>query len=108
MKTFNTMTTLTEVLEDLRVKKMDTEFRWTNEGFTAGTEKRYLPHNLVITETYRFDGMSNPSDMCILYIIKSSDGIIGYSLDSYGTYSNHEKGYYDFMKEVPILRQNGK
>ncbi len=102
------MTTLTEVLEDLRIKKMDTEFRWTNEGFTAGTEKRYQPHNLVVTETYRFGGMSNPSDMCILYIIESSDGIIGYSLDSYGTYSNHENGYYDFMKEVPILRQNGK
>jgi len=104
----HTMTTLTEVLDDLRIKKMDTEFRWTNEGFTSGTEKRYQPRNLVITETHRFEGMSNPSDMCILYIIESSDGIIGYSLDSYGTYSNQENGYYDFMKEVPILRQNGK
>ena len=108
MKTFNTMTTLTGVLEDLRKKNMDTEFRWTEGGFTTGAEKKYQPQNLVITETYRFEGMSNPSDMSILYIIKSSDGIIGYSLDSYGMYSNHEKGYHDFMKQVPILRQNGK
>jgi len=39
MKTLHAMTTLTEVLEDLRKKSMDTESRWAEGGFTAGTEK---------------------------------------------------------------------
>ena len=100
----NDMTTLTEVLNNLCITKMDTEFRWIEGGLTVGNEKIYTPDNLTIFDTYRFEGMSNPSDMSIIYMIKANDGTIGYSLDSYGVYSNHEAGYYEFIRLIPILR----
>lgn len=97
------MTTLTEVMEKLRVKKLDNEFRWTSEGFTTGKGKVYQPGDLEIVKVYRFEENTDPSDMCILYIIKASDGLVGYSLDAYGTYSNHddEEGYDNFIRLIP-------
>jgi len=56
------MTTVTSVLEKLRVKKRDKEFRMTPEGFTAGTGKYYQPEDLKIIRTYRFEGESDPGD----------------------------------------------
>lgn len=98
------MTTLSSVLERLRVKKMDHEFRWTSEGFDSGNGKKYQPEDLKIVKTYRFEGASDPSDSSILYIIEANDGLIGYSIDSYGVYSNHEdeEGYDNFIRHIPV------
>src|SRR6476620_1567456 len=102
MQVQNQMTTLTEVMEKLRLKKMDNEFRWTKEGFTANKGKVYQPEDLEIVRTYRFEENTDPSDTCILYIIKANDGLIGYSLDAYGAYSNHddEDGYDNFIRLI--------
>jgi hypothetical protein len=96
------MTTITEVLEKLRMKKMDNEFRWTKDGFTANKGKFYQPEDLEIVKVYRFEGMSDPADMSILYIIQANDGLIGYSLDAYGAYSDHddEEGYDNFIRLI--------
>jgi len=98
------MNTLSEVLERLRLKKLDNEFRWTPEGFTAGKGKVYTPEHLTIIKTYRFEGESDPSDMEIIYIIEADDGLIGYSIDAYGMYSNHEneEGYDNFIRKIPV------
>jgi hypothetical protein len=97
------MTTLSEVLEQLRIKNFDNEFRWTSEGFSAGKGKTYQPEELSIVKIYRFEGMTDPADMSILYIIKANDGLIGYSIDSYGVYSDHdnEEGYNNFIRRIP-------
>lgn len=102
--TLNEMTTLSTVLEKLRLKKMDHEFRWTNDGFTAGKGKSYQPENLTIIKTYRFEGDSDPSESSILYLIEANDGLIGYSLDAYGMYSNHddEEGYDNFIRQLQV------
>jgi len=98
------MNTLSEVLERLRLKKLDNEFRWTPEGFTAGKGKVYTPEHLTIIKTCRFEGESDPSDMEIIYIIEADDGLIGYSIDAYGMYSNHEneEGYDNFIRKIPV------
>ena len=97
------MTTLTSILEKLRVKKMDNEFKMTADGFGIGNNKYYQPEDLKINRTYRFEGDSNPSDNAILYLIEANDGLIGYSLDSYGAYSDHEgSGYDDFIRQIPV------
>lgn len=102
--TLNEMTTLSAVLEKLRLKKKDNEFRWTSGGFTAGKGKFYQPEELTIIKTYRFEGDSNPSDSSILYVIEANDGLIGYSLDAYGMYSSHddEEGYDNFIRQVKV------
>ncbi len=96
------MTTLSSVLETLRLKRQDNEFTMTEEGFTANSTKIYQPEDLTIIKTYRFEGESDPSDSAILYLIQANDGLIGYSIDSFGAQSNNADGYDDFIKKVPM------
>lgn len=96
------LTTLTSVLEKLRAKKLDTEFRWTEEGFSAVKGKSYTPEELKIIRTYRFEGDSNPDDSSILYVIKANDGLIGYCLDAYGAVTNHGPEFNNFIRNIPV------
>lgn len=97
------MNTLSQILELLRVQKKDTEFVMTAEGFTPGNQKYYQPEDLKIIKTYRFEGDSDPSAMVALYVIEANDGLIGYSIDAYGAYSNHDNDAYDnFIRKVPV------
>jgi hypothetical protein len=97
------MTSSSEVLENLRRKKMDNEFRWTPEGFRAGKGRTYQPDEMEIIKIFRFEGASDPSDSEILYLIETNDGFIGYSMNSYGAGSSHadEEGYDNFIRQVP-------
>ncbi len=96
------MTTMSAVLEKLRIKKRDIEFRMLPEGFGTGSGKFYKPEDLKIIRTYRFEGDSDPSDSSILYVIEANDGLIGYSMDAYGVYSNHDNdGYDEFIRQIP-------
>ena len=103
VNTLDSMSTTSQVLEKLRAKGMDKEFRWTPEGFSiTGKDKTYEPGELEIIKTFRFEGASNPSDMEIIYILRANDGTIGYSQDAYGMYSSHdnEEGYDNFIRQV--------
>ena len=97
------MTTVTSILEKLRLKKKDNEFRMTADGFTTGNGKFYQPEDLKIIKTYRFEGESDPSDSSIIYVIEAKDGMTGYSMDAYGVYSDHDAdGYDDFIRKIPV------
>lgn len=98
------MSTLTSVMERLRQKGFDNEFRWTEAGFTASKGCVYQPADLEIIKVYRFEENTDPGDMCVLYLIRVKEGgLTGYSLDAYGTYSNHEneEGYDNFIRMIP-------
>ena len=56
----NTMTTLSGILEKLRVRKQDNEFIMNDAGFTSPAGKLYNPEDLTIIKTYRFEGDSDP------------------------------------------------
>jgi hypothetical protein len=96
------MTTLSAILEKLRLKKIDNEFKITPQGFTAENSKFYQPQDLKIIRTYRFEGESNPDDNTAIYIIQANDGLIGYSMDAYGAYSDHDAEYDDFLRNIPV------
>jgi hypothetical protein len=99
------MTTLSGVLEKLRIKKQDNEFRiFEGKQFAAPSGKHYDAVDLKIIKTYRFEGNSDPSDSSVIYLIEANDGLIGYSLDAFGVYSNHddEEGYDDFLRSIPV------
>ncbi len=98
------MTTVTSVLEKLRMKKMDNEFRLENGKFHANRGKSYSADELTIIKTFRFEGESDPSDNVIIYIIEANDGLIGYSMDAYGVYSDHseEEGYDNFIRQIQV------
>lgn len=97
------MTTLSGVLEKLRIKRQDNEFKKTLGGFQAPNGKTYNAEELKIIRTYRFEGESDPSDSAILYLMEANDGMMGYSIDAYGVYSNHEDdGYDEFIKMIKV------
>ena len=97
------MSTVTAVLEKLRIKNFDKEFCMTPEGFTPGNKKYYKPEDLKIIRTYRFEGESDPSDSSIIYVFEANDGLIGYSIDAYGVYSDHgNDGFDDFIRKIPV------
>jgi hypothetical protein len=98
------LTTLSSVLEQLRIKKQDNEFRWDakKKNFCSNS-KNYNPDELVIIKTYRFEGASDPGDNSILYLIEGNDGSTGYTMDAYGVYSNNDgEGYDDFIRKIPV------
>lgn len=95
------MTTMTSVLEILRVKRQDNEFTMGDEGFKFGT-KCYQAEDLTIVKTYRFEGESDPSDSAIIYLLQAKDGLVGYSIDTYGAQSNNADGYDDFIKKIKM------
>lgn len=101
------MTTLTSVLEMLRLRKQDNELTMTEAGFTSPAGKVYKEDELTIIKTYRFEGDSDPSDSSILYLIEANDGLIGYSIDAYGAYSNHDDVKYDeFIRKVNVSERD--
>ena len=44
--------------------------------------------DLTIREFHRFEGISDPDDMSIVYAIESRDGTRGTLVDAFGVYSN--------------------
>lgn len=97
------MTTLSQVIEKLRLKRQDNEFILSPEGFSIGNGKFYQPYELKIIKTFRFEGESDPSDSSILYVMRGYDGTLGYSVDSYGAFSNHDDvDYNDFIVKIPV------
>jgi hypothetical protein len=99
------MDTISTVLNHLKLKKWDNEFTMDNRGSVILQGKLYDQKELKIIKTYRFEGDSDPSDEAIIYVIKANDGIIGYSLDAYGVYSNHSNdGYTNMMHNMRIAK----
>lgn len=92
------MTTLSQVMNSLREKGQDAEFKLADSGLgliNTGNGKLYSIEELRIVRTYRFEGESDPSDSAILYLIESKDGQTGYIIDSYGAYSSYENDDFD-------------
>ncbi len=99
------MNTLSQILEKLRLKGKDNEIKMSDHGKmqSANLNKIYKPEDLTIVKSYRFEGMSDPGDSSVLYLLLDKDGDIGYMLDAYGTYSGNEgPSFDDFLKKIPV------
>lgn len=64
---------------------------------------KYKPNDLECVNFYRFEGISDPDDMSILYAIETSDGRKGTLVDAYGLYSDDATG--EFMQEVDVNKK---
>jgi hypothetical protein len=53
-----------------------------------GGTRGYRPDELAIRAYQRFEGVSDPDDMSIVYAIESADGIKGTLVDAFGVYAN--------------------
>ena len=52
------------------------------------TRKTFLPEDVVIREFRRFEGVSDPDDMAILYAIETRTGVRGTIADAFGVYAD--------------------
>ena len=76
------------------------------EGFKAGetkfigttSSKEYLPKELKIVQTYRFEGMTNPQDDSVVFAIEANDGVKGTLVMSYS--SKHNQNV-ELIKDIP-------
>lgn len=61
---------------------------------------KYSPNEVYIVEEHRFEGMSDPSDMSILYVLESNDDSSkGTYLMAYGPTADIEIA--EFFKDIP-------
>ena len=70
-------------------------------NLTSG--KKYKSADVKAVNFYRFEGISDPDDMSILYAIETTDGAKGTLSDAYGNYSDDDTGA--FMKQVEIEKK---
>jgi hypothetical protein len=93
--------TLAGTLDDLEKRGFTAMFAPAGDGLrVAGTPRTFRPEDLAIREYHRFEGISDPDDMAIVYGIESRDGTRGTLVDAFGVYSNPAVSR--VMERVPI------
>ena len=99
------MDTISTVLNTLKLKKQDNEFVIDETGQLSFNGRTYNQDDIELIKTYRFEGESDPADAAIIYLIMTYDGVIGYSLDAYGAYTNHgDDGYADLIQQMSLKK----
>lgn len=93
--------------------KHETDYikRYSEEGYTgtylfennqlinAETKTAYQPEDIFIVAHHRYEGMSDPDDMSILYVIETKDNSKGTHLLGYGPTADLEEA--EFFKDIP-------
>jgi hypothetical protein len=93
--------------------KHETDYikRYQEEGYTVNylfendqlidseTKTAYKPKDIFIVAHHRYEGMSDPDDMSILYVIETKDNRKGTHLLGYGPTADLEEA--EFFKDIP-------
>ena len=81
----NSYPTLSVAIEDLQKKGFSEDFNLIAEGIESKSlKKQWKAGDLEVIKFYRFEGMSDPGDNTILYLIETLDGRKGLLVDVYG------------------------
>jgi hypothetical protein len=99
------MSELDRCINRLGEKGYTDQFKVEREHLQSLTDskKRYKPNDVKAVNFFRFEGISDPDDMSILYAIETTDGRKGTLVDAYGLYSDDETGA--FMQNVDIHKK---
>ena len=93
--------TLVGTLADLAHRGFTAAFAVAGDGLrAAGTVRTFRAEDLTIREFHRFEGVSDPDDMSIVYAIESRDGTRGTLVDAFGVYSSPAVTH--VLERVPI------
>ena len=86
MKNFDT---LTEAVNDLKARGYDRDFNLRETCLEcSATGTQLSPSEFEITETYRFEGETDPGDELVVYAIESKAGLKGTFVNAFGPYAN--------------------
>lgn len=76
---------LSVAIEDLKTKGYTEDFTLVAVGIESkNLRKQWKAGDLKVVDYYRFEGMSDPSDNTILYLIETQNGTKGLLVDVYG------------------------
>jgi hypothetical protein len=79
-------------LEQLARRGFIDGFRVVDDNLQALMAGKVLqPNELVIREVYRFEGVSDPDDMAVVYALASTTGVQGTLVDAFGVYADPAK-----------------
>lgn len=98
--------TLAAALDDLRRRGFTESFMAVKGGLRAlESGKTFGRDALVIREYHRFEGVSDPDDMSVLYAIETGDGTRGTLVDAFGPYADPLVGA--VLQDVPVRAAAG-
>ena len=93
--------TLTRVLEELARRGYTETFSVSDGQLRAvSTGQLSRAEDGVIHEYRRFEGVSDPDDMAIVYAIETSAGLRGTLVDAFGVYADPAIG--EVVKRIPV------
>jgi hypothetical protein len=85
--------TLTKALDDMRRRGFTSHFTVADGGLrTVEGGPIFRADQVTILERRRFEGVSDPGDMAIVYGIETHTGARGTLTDAFGTYADPEIG----------------
>lgn len=98
------MTDQEKVIKELEEKGYTDEYKIEKKQLLSlSNNKKYKPKDVKAVNFFRFEGISNPDDMSILYAIETCDGSKGILIDAYGTYADDSIS--EFIKTVEINKK---
>ncbi|AZQ43731.1 phosphoribosylpyrophosphate synthetase [Nonlabens ponticola] len=93
--------TLSQAIEDLQDKGYTIDYDLVEDGLKSkDLKKKWKAEELDVVKFYRFEGMADPGDNTILYVIECNDGNKGLLVDAYGA------DVYVSPKMIEKLRMN--
>ncbi len=94
--------TLRRVVDELTRRGYTEHFKAVDGGLQAlDSGERFGSRDLTIRGYYRFEGVSDPDDMAIVYAIETRTGVRGVLVDAFGVYADPTTGA--ALRDVPIL-----
>jgi hypothetical protein len=88
-------------VDDLTRRGFTEDFRAVDGKLRAiRTGETITSEDLVVREYHRFEGISDPDDMAIVYGVEAKNGLRGTVVDAFGVYSDPALGA--IMARVPI------
>ena len=98
------MKSLSSCLNKMVSDGYEEDFKVTERGLESLQKgKVYKPEQVQVVNFFRFEGMSDPDENAILYVIKTDDGTQGTLIDAYGVYT--DANITTFMKEVENIQK---
>lgn len=98
------LTELSKIEKQMQEEGYTANFRMTDKGLVSDNSQHvYAPEEIRIINFYRFEGVSDPEDSSILYVIETTKGEKGTLSDAYGVYS--EPKLDTFIREVENIKK---
>jgi hypothetical protein len=96
-------TTLAGTVEQLRGRGYTASFEPSPQGLrVVGRDRIYRADELSIRESYRFEGVSDPDDLSVVYAIEATDGARGVLVDAFGPYA--DPAVAQILRDIRIRR----